>query len=448
MTSVPAFHGSISMSQHYSSKIVPGHRPDNTPDDNDRVEIGPTVLAFDEWQTAGLECPDIPAMRNYRWQKLTNAIVDRGLAGLLMYDPLNVRYATDTTNMQLWCAHNPCRACLLLADGHMVIWEYGALTHMSEFNPLVKEVRAGGSFFYFATGDRTEEKALDFAHAIDELLREHCGDNRRLAIDKIQIAGLHALQDLGIKVCDGEEVTERTRAVKGSDEIKAMRCAMHACEQSIVAMRDRTVPGLTENDVWAELHKENIRRGGEWIETRILNSGPRTNPWFQECGPRVIQNNELLAFDTDLIGCYGMCADISRTWFIGDGQPTAAQRRLHSIAHEHIMENTRILKPGVSFKELSEQGHQLPEEFIPQRYGSKYHGVGLCDEWPSVKYPVDWEQRGYNGVLEPGMMLCVEVYLGEVGGRDGIKLEDQVLITETGVENLTNCPFDEKLMAE
>lgn len=433
--------------QHYTPKILPGRRPDNTPDDDDRVEIGPTPLAFEEWRNDGLECPDLPAMREFRWKKLTDAIVERGLAGLLMYDPLNVRYATDTTNMQLWCAHNPCRACLLLANGHMVIWEYGALTYMSDYNPLVKEVRAGGSFFYFATGDRTEEKAAAFASVIDDLLREHCGDNRRLAIDKIQIAGLHTLQDRGIEVCDGEEVTERTRAIKGEEEIKAMRCAMHACEQSVATMRERTQPGMTENDVWAELHKENIRRGGEWIETRILATGPRTNPWFQECGPRVIKNNELLAFDTDLIGCYGMCADISRTWFIGDGQPTAEQRRLHSIAHDHIMENTRILKPGVSFQELCEMGHQLPVEFVPQRYGSKYHGVGLCDEWPSIKYPIDWEERGYNGVLEPGMMLCVEVYLGEVGGKDGIKLEDQVLITEDGVENLTRCPFDEKLMA-
>ena len=46
--------------QHYSSKIVPGGvRPDNTPDDNDRVEIGPTPLAFEEWQKAGLEVPDL-----------------------------------------------------------------------------------------------------------------------------------------------------------------------------------------------------------------------------------------------------------------------------------------------------------------------------------------------------------------------------------------------------
>jgi len=437
------------MGSGYSPKINPGQRvrPDNTPDDNDRVEIGPTALAYDEWQAAGLVPPDLPQMRADRLQRLVGAIVERDLGGLLMYDPLNVRYATDTTNMQLWSAHNPCRACLVLPDGHVVLWEYGGYAYLSDFNPLVSEVRSGGSFFYFATGSRTEEKAAAFASVVDDLLRVHSGDNRRLAVDKIQIAGVHALQSAGIVVCDGEEVTERTRAIKSPEEILAMRCAMHACEQSIAAMREIAKPGLTENDIWAELHKENIRRGGEWIETRILASGPRTNPWFQECGPRVLQNNELLAFDTDLIGCYGMCADISRTWFIGDGEPTARQRELHSIALEHIQTNTALLRPGLSFQELGELGHQLPVQFNAQRYGSKYHGVGLCDEWPAIKYPIDWEERGYEGVLEPGMMLCVEAYIGAVGEADGIKLEDQVLITQTGVENLTRCPFDPLLSA-
>ncbi len=421
-------------------------RPDNTPDDDDRVEIGPTPIAYSEWAAAGLECPDLPALRDHRWRRLTEAVQVRDLGGLLMYDPLNIRYATDTTNMQLWAAHNPFRACLLLADGHMVLWEYGGLPHLSKYNPLVREVRPGGSFFYFATGDRSDEKAALFAAEVDDLLRTHGGGNRRLAVDKIQIAGLRALDRLGVEVHEGEEVTERTRAIKGPDEIKAMRCAMWACEQSISSMREAAVPGVTENDVWAELHKENIRRGGEWIETRILSSGPRTNPWFQECGPRVIQENELLAWDSDLIGCYGICADISRTWFIGNGRPTDEQRRLHAIAYEHIMTNMELLKPGVSFRELSETGHQLGEEFIEQRYGSRFHGVGLCDEWPSVKHRVDFPAKGYDGVIEPGMVLCVEAYIGAVGAIDGIKLEDQVLITESGHENLTRCPFDDRLV--
>ena len=105
-----------------------------------------------------------------------------------------------------------------------------------------------------------------------------------------------------------------------------------------------------------------------------------------------------------------------------------------------------LVAPGVSFRELSEKGHQLPEKYVPQRYGSRFHGVGLCDEWPAIKYPIDWEERGYDGVLEAGMMLCVEAYIGAVDETDGVKLEDQLLVTDDGVENLTNCPFDPLLM--
>ncbi len=117
------------MTQHYSDtrKIDPtkgATLPDGTPNDNDRVEIGPTQLAFREWEAAGLTLPDLAAMRDYRWKRLTQAHRRPRLGGLLMFDPLNIRYATDTTNMQLWNTHNPFRAVLLCADGYMVIWDY------------------------------------------------------------------------------------------------------------------------------------------------------------------------------------------------------------------------------------------------------------------------------------------------------------------------------------
>ncbi len=431
-------------------KVDPSKRPrmraDNTPDINDRIEIGPTRLAYDEWEKAGLQCPDLPVMRQYRLDRIVENLISRNLDGVLLFDPLSIRYATDTTHMQLWNAHNPFRACLVTADGYMVLWEYGGLKYLSEYNPLVREVRSGASFFYFATAQRTEEKAELFAQQVLDLLKQHAGSGRRLAVDKIQIDGLRALDALDIEVRDGEDTMEHARAIKGPDEILAMRCAIHACEASIAEMREFARPGVTENDVWAELHKSNIRRGGEWIETRILSSGPRTNPWFLECGPRIIGNNEILSFDTDLIGCYGMCTDISRSWFIGDGEPTQRQKDMHKIAYQHIKTNATIVAPGVSFRELSDRGHQLPEPYIAQRYGSRFHGVGLCDEWPSIKYREDWEERGYDGVLEPGMMLCVEAYIGEVGGPDGIKLEDQLLVTEDGYENMVSCPFDPLLM--
>ncbi|MEM7499639.1 MAG: dimethylsulfonioproprionate lyase DddP [Pseudomonadota bacterium] len=414
----------------------------------DRVEIGPTALALNEFEAAGLALPDLPAMRADRLDRLVRGLAERDYGGVLLFDPLNIRYATDTTNMQIWNMHNPFRAVLVLADGHMVLWEYkgASFAFLSKFNPLVREVRGGAGLFYFSAGDKGPERAASFAAEVDDLMRTHAPGNRRLAVDKILLHGAHALGHLGLELHEGEELTERVRAIKGEEEIKAMRCAMLACEQSVATMREAWAPGLTENDLWAVLHSENVKRGGEWIETRLLASGPRTNPWFQECGPRVLRNNEIVAFDTDLVGVYGICSDISRTWWMGDGEPTAEMRRLHTHAHEHIMENTALLAPGVALRDITFGGHMLAAEFVEQRYSCKMHGVGLCDEWPSVKYPEDYREGAFEAVLQPGMCLCVEALVALKGGDFSIKLEDQVLITDTGVENLTRCPFDPRLM--
>ena len=185
--------------------------------------------------------------------------------------------------------------------------------------------------FYFTTGEKSNEAASNFASQIKELVIKHGSSERRLAVDKIMIAGLRALEKESINVFDGEPIMEHARSIKGFDDILAMRCAMHACETSVKAMETLVEPGLSENEIWSVLHAENIKRGGEWIETRLLTSGPRTNPWFQECGPRILKNNEVLAFDTDLIGCYGICSDISRTWWVGNKKPR--QDMIYAMNH-------------------------------------------------------------------------------------------------------------------
>ena len=424
---------------------------DGSPNDNNRVEIGPTQLAFDEWATAGLILPNLDAMREYRWKRLTQHIVDRDLGGLLMFDPLNIRYATDSTNMQLWNTHNPFRAVLLCADGHMVIWDYKNSPFLSEFNPLVAEQRSGASMFYFSNGNKGLQAASTFADEVKEVMRAHAGTNMRLAVDKIMVDGLRALEARGFSVEEGEEVTEHARSVKGPDEILAMRCANHACETACKSMEDfaRAHSGngtTSEDDIWAVLHAENIKRGGEWIETRLLASGPRTNPWFQECGPRITQRNEILAFDTDLIGSYGICIDISRTWWIGNEKPRLDMIEAMKHAVEHIETNMQMLKPGANIQDLSRNTHVLDDKYQKQKYGCLMHGVGLCDEWPLVAYPDKMVEGAFDHELEAGMVLCVEALVGAECGDFSIKLEDQVLITEDGFENLTTYPHDDALM--
>ena len=424
---------------------------DNTPNDMDRVEIGPTKLAFDEWRQAGLELPDLQAMRQFRHQRLVDGVNSRNYGALIVFDPLNIRYASDSTNMQLWNTHNPFRALIVCADGYMVMWDYKNSPFLSEFNPLVCEQRSGADFFYFDRGDMAHLAAEKFSHEVKDLIIEHGEGNLRLAVDKIMLVGLRALEKQGFEIMDGEELTEKARVIKGPDEIKAMRCASHACETAVYKMETEARSGvpsgnMSENDIWAVLHSENIKRGGEWIETRLLASGPRTNPWFQECGPRLVQNNEIVSFDTDLISSYGICVDISRSWWIGDKAPRPDMISAMQHAHEHILQNMRMLAPGVSMRSLSENCHRLNENYQKQKYGCLMHGVGLCDEWPLIAYPDQLVDGAFEYELKPGMVLCVEALVSPVGGDFSIKLEDQVLITENGFENLTKYEFDAKLM--
>ena len=95
--------------------------------------------------------------------------------------------------------------------------------------------------------------------------------------------------------------------------------------------------------------------------------GPRTNPWFQECGPRIMEAGDLLAFDTDLISTYGYCCDISRTWMVGDVAPDETQKKYRD-AYEHVMTNIEVIKPGMTFAQVTQEAHRLPEEYRALRW--------------------------------------------------------------------------------
>ena len=407
-------------------------------------ELGPGDLAVSEWKAAGLELPDLTAIRHYRLGKVREYLRKFDYAGIVLFDPLNVRYATDSTNMQLWVTHNAARYVYVPTEGPVIMFDYHDTKFLNNHSEVIDEVRTATSWFYFSAGNRYQEMAERWAAEIADLVKQHGGGNTRLALDRCNPEGLEALQSHGISVHNGEELMELARRIKSDEEIKSMRCAIHACEQSMEVMRQHMVPGVTEQRLWSYLHAENIARGGEWIETRLMASGQRCNPWFQECSSKVIQAGELVAFDTDLIGTYGICVDISRTWLCGGGKPSAEQQEIYDMALEQIQRNMAWLKPGLTFKELTFDSFQYdPNEF--RHYSCLYHGVGLCDEYPCIYFPHAWDGAGYDDVLEPGMVICVESYHGRRSGGPGVKLEEQVLITETGHELLSSYPINDIL---
>ena len=383
---------------------------------------------------------ELDTVRQYRLGRLRQQMELADVAGLLLFDQINTRYATDATNMQVWCSHYETRCVFISQDGPVVLFDYANHPHLAEGLPGIDDYRTIPSFYFFAASYHGESRAKLFADQIYDLMRSHGGGNMRLAVDRLSFMATDALRAKGLELVDGEAVSEKARAVKSMEELELMRASMAVCEAGCKSMEESLEPGITENALWAKLHETNIRMGGEWIETRLLSSGPRTNPWFRECSMREIERGDLVSFDTDLIGPYGYCSDMSRSWLCGE-HPSDEQRRLYAAAYEQIETNIAALKPGLAFRDVSQRCWRIPDEFLSNRYSSLIHGVGLADEYPSIKHWVDFEEKGYDGELLPGMTLCVESFIGAEGGREGVKLEEQVIITETGVERMSTYPF-------
>ena len=402
--------------------------------------LGPGAELEAEWTAAGLRLPDRAAIRRYRLERVRAQLRAEGCDAALLYDPLNVRYATDTTNMSLWTMHNAVRYAFVATDGPVVVFEFSKGEFLDLHSEAVDEIRPGTSYVYFYAGSRATEVADRWADEIAALVFEHGRGERRLAVDRIDLIGVRALEARGVSLLDADALMEEARAVKSADEIDAMRCAVHACEAAVADMRAAFEPDATEMGLWSLLQAGNLARYGEWIETRLLSSGPRTNPWYQEASSRRVQAGELMGFDTDMVGAYGACVDMSRTWLCGRGRPTAAQHDTWSLAVEQIERNTELHVPGASLSEITERAWYPPVEDY-NGYTVLSHGVGLCDEYPSVFTRERWAADGYDAVLCPGMVMCVEAFVGSKSGGEGVKLEQQILITDTGNELLTTYPL-------
>jgi Xaa-Pro dipeptidase len=390
---------------------------------------------------------DMARLRLYRFGRVQAELRTRDCAGALLYDPVNIRYATGTRNMTIWTMHNAARYCFVPAQGKATIFDYRNCEHLANGIETVGEARRGTFWYYFSVADRQQEIIAQWAREIDDLMRVHGGANRRLAIDHVDAEGSAALKALGLDLCNGQEPMEHARKIKSADELSCMGAALAVCEAGLAKVRNALEPGRTEIELWSLLASTNTEMGGEYMETRLLASGGRTNPWYQECSERRVRPRELISIDTDMVGPFGYDADISRSFFCGPGKPSADQRTLYGLAHEQVQHNVALLRPGTTFRELSARAWTPPEKFAPLAAGVVIHGVGMCNEYPQVYPGAAAERTGYDGVLEPNMTVCVESYIGEQGGIEGVKLEQMVLVTEHGPELLSLFPFEDDLLA-
>lgn len=390
---------------------------------------------------------DLVHLRAYRLARLRRSLANSGYAACLLTDPISIRYATGSRNASIFQMHVPCRYAFIPVEGPVVLFDGDYYRGAAEELETIGEFRPSRPLSFFAGGPRLDEQLAGWATEMAELFHRYAAKSERLAIDAFDLRAIHHLRSHGIALGDAAPAVELARAIKSPDEILCMSYAIAVAEVGMARMREVLRPGISENELWSILHQTNIAMGGEWIEGRLLAAGERANPWLQEASARMIRVGELVPFDTDMVGPFGYCADISRTFHCGPGKPTAAQRDLYKYAHEEVAHNVALLRPGMSFREFSERAWKPPERFVSNRYIVLAHGIGLCDEYPSIHHCVDWERSGYDGIIAENMTLCIESFIGVENGCEGVKLEEQVLVTAKGAEVLSRFPFEDALLA-
>jgi Xaa-Pro aminopeptidase len=240
-------------------------------------------------------------------------------------------------------------------------------------------------------------------------------------------------------------VFARARSIKLPIELPCIREAVRRVEAAASEMQALIAPGRSEVAIWADFQRRFLALEGQYTTTRLMQSGPRSFPYFQECGERLIEPGDLLCFDTDALGYLGYAVDFSRTFLCGASAPTAMQRLLHGRAREQLEHNIALIGPGVAYAEIAEHAWPVPPEHQHSRYYAVGHGLGMSGEFPNIPHKRVGQAYPLPGALEPGMVICIESYIGSAAAGQGVKLEEQLLVTATGCERLSTMPFDGRL---
>jgi len=386
---------------------------------------------------------DFRRLHEYRLARTRNALAKSKLGALLVFDQYNMRYISSTVIGE-WARDKLTRWSLLTGNGEPWVWDFGsAARHHKLYAPWLptNHCLAGNVGLRGAINPRVglfEEAAKEI---YDILVQEGVAD-MPIGIDVVEPPFLFALQKLGIKVQDGQQVMLEAREIKSVDEITLLNMAAAMGDGVYQDIFEALKPGVRENEIVALATKRLYEMGSDCVEAINAIAGERCSPHPHNFTDRMIRPGDQAYFD--IIQSYmGYKTCYYRTFTVGSA--TAAQHDAYKKARQWMDGAISMLKPGVSTDQVAKMFPKSTEigfETEMSAFGLNFcHGLGLgLHERPlvsrlnSLKDPYE---------LKAGMVFAVETFCPATDGVSAARIEEEVVLTPSGAKIITLFPAQE-----
>ena len=386
---------------------------------------------------------DFRRLHAYRLSRARQALKSSECGALLLFDVNNIRYVTST-KIGEWERDKLTRFALLAGDSEPVLWDFGsaAVHHRlyCDWMP-VENFRAGMTGM---RGTVPPSAGLMKRHAeeIKAILTQAGVADMPLGLDLIEPGMWLELERVGLKLVDGQQVMLDAREIKSIDEIALLNQAAAMVDGVYHMIWEELKPGVRENDIVAKANKMLYEMGSDDVEAINAISGERCNPHPHNFTDRLIRPGDQAFFDI-LQAYMGYRTCYYRTFNVGRATP--AQHDAYKTCREWLDKAIELIRPGQTTDKVAAVWPKAEEFGFPDEmaaFGLQFgHGLGLAlHERPIISRLVSLEEPME---IKTGMVFALETYCPAADGYSAARIEEEVVVTDTGCRVITLFPAEE-----
>jgi Xaa-Pro aminopeptidase len=405
-------------------------------------------MAFGKYAVDYEERINYGRLRKERLQRAKDQLNKDGLGAILTWNEANIRYLTSyyvTTPMRA----AEVQSVFLPRNGEPHLFGGGTPSETERRMPWMKGRVKPGLGMPVLTANSADDPYVNITvDAIAKLMVEHGVENEPLGIEGTVLQALYkeAFEKKGIKVVHGKPVMDAARVIKTKDEVELMRITCANAENAFAAIVDAIRPGVRECDLVGIGIKALYEQGDDHTEDLVCCSGYNTNPYGWSFTDKPIRPGDLIYIDVDGASYQGYKSCIYRTFCCG--KATQEQKDLYEECRAMLYAGIGAIKDGATDHDIVSQWPDSPQYWGYESWGEvgPYaigHGIGLTLHDRPLISPAAKAIGLPPTTLKEGMILALETYAGKKGGKHGVRLEEDILVTKNGYEILSRWPIDE-----